>query len=50
MTYKVIIQAGVDCKENEIIGVKEQITAALEHFGYDVEFINIMPKKENEYE
>lgn len=36
MKYKVIIQAHASTDENEIIGVKEQITAALEHFGCTV--------------
>lgn len=43
MNYKVIIQAHVGCDKNEIIGVKEQITAALEHSGFTVDFINVMP-------
>lgn len=43
MNYKVIVQAKMDCDDNEIIGVKEQITAALEHFGCTVEFINVIP-------
>lgn len=42
MNYKVIIQAHVGCDEKEIIGVKEQITAALEHFGCAVDYINVM--------
>lgn len=46
MKYKVIIQAHAKTDENEIIGVKDQITAALEHFGYIVEFINVMPEVE----
>lgn len=48
MKYKVIIQANASTDEKEIIGVKEQITAALEHFGYTVEFINVMPGKGEE--
>lgn len=45
MNYKVIIQAHVGCDEKEIIGVKEQITAALEHFGCAVDYINVTPGK-----
>lgn len=43
MKYKVIIQAHASTDENEIIGIKEQITAALEHFGFAVDYINVMP-------
>lgn len=48
MTRKVIIQAHASTDENEIIGVKEQITAALEHFGCTVEFVNVMPGERKE--
>ena len=44
MNYKVIVQAHVGKEEKEIIGVKEQIAAALEHFGFTVDFINVMPE------
>jgi hypothetical protein len=43
MKYRFIIQAKIECKDDEIIGAKEAINEALELMGCDVEFINVMP-------
>lgn len=43
MNYKIIIQAHISSKEEEIIGAKEAIAEALELMGCDVGYINVMP-------
>lgn len=43
MKYKIIVQAHLECKENEIIGAKEAIAEALELMGCDVDYVNVMP-------
>lgn len=43
MNYKIIVQANLECKENEIIGAKEGIAGIFERIGCVVDFINVMP-------
>jgi hypothetical protein len=43
MTYKIIVQAHLECKENEIIGAKEGIAEIFERIGCGVDYINVMP-------
>lgn len=46
MKYKFIVQAHLECKENEIIGAKEGIAEIFERIGCTVDFINVMPAKD----
>lgn len=43
MDYKIIIQAHISSKEEDIIGAKEAISDALELMGCDVDYVNVMP-------
>ena len=48
MNYKIIVQAHLECKENEIIGAKEGIAEIFERIGCGVDYINVMPGKGEE--
>ena len=41
MDYKITIHTRIDCTEDEIIGVKEQIFEALDFIGCDVGYIHV---------
>ena len=43
MKYKILVQAHLECKENDIIGAKEGIAEIFERIGCGVDYINVMP-------
>lgn len=43
MNYKIIIQSHISSPKEEIIGVKENISEALEKIGVAVDYVNVMP-------
>lgn len=46
MNYRFIVQASI-ADEDEIIGIKDDISEALEQMGFVVEHINVMPEVAN---
>ena len=47
MNYRIVIQANFS-SEDGILGAKESIADALELMGCSVDYINVMPRKDEE--